>query len=138
MLNSHFVGRIGKDGAQIIKSKNGSKFLSMDVATDYYSKGENKTMWIRVRTNIERYIEKLSPYLKKGTLITVEGQQLPSNNWIGKDGEAHSQIVIIANFIDFVRTGKKTTENNDAESDNAKNSPAQPSAPADSDDDLPF
>lgn len=73
MLNSHFVGRIGKDGAQIIKSKNGSKFLSMDVATDYYSKGENKTMWIRVRTNIERYIEKLSPYLKKGTLITVEG-----------------------------------------------------------------
>lgn len=40
-MNSHFIGRIGKDGAKVIEGKNG-KFLSMDVATDYYSRGKTK------------------------------------------------------------------------------------------------
>lgn len=42
MLYSHFVGRIGKDGAKVINGKWGD-FMSMDVTTDFYSKGENKT-----------------------------------------------------------------------------------------------
>jgi single-stranded DNA-binding protein len=144
-MNSHFIGRIGKDGAKVIEGKNG-KFLSMDVATDYYSRGENRTLWIRVRSNIPRYVEKLVPHLTKGSLITVEGQQLEPSTWIGKDGEAHAQIVIVANFIDFVRTGKKKDESNS----NQTTAQGQPvtveeqqqdapfPAPADNNDDLPF
>lgn len=144
-MNSHFIGRIGKDGAKVIEGKNG-KFLSMDVATDYYSRGENRTLWIRVRSNIPRYVEKLAPHLTKGSLITVEGQQLEPSTWIGKDGEAHSQIVIVANFIDFVRTGKKKDDTNSNQTAaqgqpvtvEAQQQDSPFPAPADNTDDLPF
>ena len=86
----------------------------MDVATDYYSRGENRTLWIRVRSNIEKHIN-LAQYLTKGKMITVEGQQLEPSTWIGKDGEAHAQIVIVANFIDFVKIGGKKKEESGAE-----------------------
>lgn len=144
-MNSHFIGRIGKDGAKVIEGKNG-KFLSMDVATDYYSRGENRTLWIRVRSNIPRYVEKLAPHLTKGSMIKVEGQQLEPSTWIGKDGEAHAQIVIVANFIDFVRTGKKKDDINSNQTAaqgqpvtvEAQQQDAPFSAPADNTDDLPF
>lgn len=144
-MNSHFIGHIGKDGAKVIKGKNG-KFLSMDVATDYYSRGENRTLWIRVRSNIPRYVEKLAPHLTKGSYITVEGQQLEPSTWIGKDGEAHAQIVIVANFIDFVRTGKKKDDTNSNQTAaqgqpvtvEAQQQDAPFPAPADNTDDLPF
>lgn len=144
-MNSHFIGRIGKDGAKVIEGKNG-KFLSMDVATDYYSRGENRTLWIRVRSNIEKHIN-LAQYLTKGKMITVEGQQLEPSCWIGKDGEAHAQIVIVANFIDFVKIGGKKKE--DAGTDQQTAAVQQPvtvdaaqnepfPAPEDKTDDLPF
>ena len=144
-MNSHFIGRIGKDGAKVIEGKNG-KFLSMDVATDYYSRGENRTLWIRVRSNNPQYVEKLAPHLAKGSLITVEGQQLEPSTWIGKDGEAHAQIVIVANFIDFVRTGKKKDDTNSNQTAaqgqpvtvEAQQQDAPFPAPADNTDDLPF
>jgi single-stranded DNA-binding protein len=142
-MNSHFIGRVGKDGAKIIEGKNG-KFLSMDVATDYYSRGENRTLWVRVRSNIPKYVEKLSPYLTKGTLITVEGQQLEPSCWIGTDGEAHAQIVIVANFIDFVKIGKKKNSSEEKQSEPQSSTVDTPNqeepftAPADNNDDLPF
>ena len=147
-MNSHFIGRVGKD-AEIIDGKNGKpSFLSMDVATDYYSRGENKTLWVRVRSNIEKHV-KLAQYLTKGKMITVEGQQLEPSCWIGKDGEAHAQVVIVANFIDFVRLGKKREENAENNGDKqtetgqpvtvettTQNAPFP--APADGNEDLPF
>ena len=145
MIRAWMIGRIGKDGAKVIEGKNG-KFLSMDVATDYYSRGENRTLWIRVRSNIPRYVEKLASHLTKGSLITVEGQQLEPSTWIGKDGEAHAQIVIVANFIDFVRTGKKKDDTNSYQTAaqgqpvtvEAQQQDAPFPAPADNTDDLPF
>ena len=64
---------------------------------------------------------------------------------IGKDGEAHAQIVIVANFIDFVKIGKKKEEGSSEQSATAQqpvtveagqNEPFP--APADNTDDLPF
>ena len=143
MLYSNFVGRIGKDGAKVIPGNKG-KFISMDVATDFYNKGKNETMWIRVRSNKENHV-KLAEYLTKGKLILVQGQQLVDSTWIGKDGEAHSQHVIIADSIDFVRTGKKKE---DGQSDRQgqqiesaatdKTNAAPFPAPADNSEDLPF
>lgn len=145
-MNSHFIGRIGKDGAKVIEGKKG-KFLSMDVATDFYSRGENRTMWVRVRSNIEKHIN-LAQYLTKGKMITVEGQQLDPSCWIGKDGEAHAQIIIVANFIDFVRIGTKKKDDNGVGQQTSSTqqpvtveTPTQNDpfpAPADQTDDLPF
>lgn len=143
MLYSNFVGRIGKDGAKVIPGAKGN-FVSMDVATDYYSKGVNKTMWIRVRSNKESHV-RLAEHLTKGKLILIQGQQLTDSTWIGKDGEAHSQHVIIADSIDFVRTGKKKEETEGRQkSETVEAVPAAPAddtplpAPADNGDDLPF
>ena len=149
MLYSNFVGRIGKNGAKVIPGPKG-KFVSMDVATDFYSKGENKTMWIRVRSNKENHV-KLAEYLTKGKMILIQGQQLEDSTWIGKDGEAHSQHVIIADSIDFVRTGntgstgrKKEDAQNGQQGQQVESAPITPAsdapypAPADNSDDLPF
>lgn len=143
MLYSNFVGRIGKDGAKVIPGARGN-FISMDVATDFYSKGENRTMWVRVRSNKENHV-KLAEYLTKGKLILVQGQQLEDSTWIGKDGEAHSQHVIIADSIDFVRTGRKKEDvQNDQQGQQVETMPASQSndapspAPDDNSDDLPF
>ena len=38
MMYIHFIGRIGKDGAKVINGSNG-QFLSVDMATDIYTKG---------------------------------------------------------------------------------------------------
>lgn len=142
MLYSNFVGRIGKDGAKVVPGTKG-KFISMDVATDFYSKGENKTMWIRVRSNKENHV-KLAEYLTKGKLIMVQGQQLMDSTWIGKDGEAHSQHVIIADSIDFVRTGKKKEEGQNEQEQQVESTTTSHAneapfpAPADNSEDLPF
>ncbi len=145
MLNSHLIGRIGKDAE--IKNNNGKSYMTMDVATDYFSKGENKTMWVRIISNDPTVIEKRAQYFKKGSLVTIEGQQLEPSAWIGKeDGKAHAQVVIAANFIDFVRVGKKkdgtaqqtvTTQTVTMETATPTSDAPFPS-PADNNDDLPF
>lgn len=81
MLNSHLIGRIGKDAE--VRTNNGKSYMSMDVATDYFSKGESKTMWVRIISTDPKVIEKRAQYFKKGSLVTIEGQQLEPSAWIG-------------------------------------------------------
>lgn len=138
-LFSHFVGRIGK---KEVIDKNGKKFLSMDVATDIYSQGEVKTMWIRVRSNMERHI-KWSEKAKVGSLILVEGTQVEPSTWSDKKtGEPRAQTVIIANIITYASgSGKKKDkpEDNQEEQPAINTSEQMPiPAPADKEDDLPF
>ena len=108
MMYIHFIGRIGKDGAKVINGSNG-QFLSVDMATDIYSKGENKTLWIRVRSNKGSHV-KLAEYLTKGRLILVEGSLLEPSIWNDKGGEAHAQLSVIADSINFVSAGQKKNE----------------------------
>lgn len=143
MLYTHFIGRIGKNGAKVIDGKNGS-FISMDVATDTYAKGENKTMWIRVRSSKPNHI-KLSKWLTKGRLILVQGTQLEDSRWSDQDGTIHSQHVIIADSIDFIRAGRKKDENTEqpiapeAVAIESVQEPEAPfPAPSDDPEDLPF
>ena len=145
MLNSHLIGRIGKDAE--VRTNNGKSYMSMDVATDYFSKGESKTMWVRIISTDPKVIEKRAQYFKKGSLVTIEGQQLEPSAWIGKeDGKAHAQVVIAANFIDFVRIGKKkdgAAQQNTATQTQTvtmeQSTPDTPfQAPTENSDDLPF
>lgn len=145
MLNSHLIGRIGKDAE--VRTNNGKSYMSMDVATDYFSKGESKTMWVRIISTDPKVIEKRAQYFKKGSLVTIEGQQLEPSAWIGKeDGKAHAQVVIAANFIDFVRIGKKkdgaAQQNTATQTQTVTMEQSTPDtpfpAPAENSDDLPF
>ena len=144
MLNSHLIGRIGKDAE--VRTNNGKSYMSMDVATDYFSKGESKTMWVRIISTDPKVIEKRAQYFKKGSLVTIEGQQLEPSVWIGKeDGKAHAQVVIAANFIDFVRIGKKkdgSVQNTSPQTQTVTMEQTTPEtpfpAPAENTEELPF
>ena len=49
MLYTHTIGRIGKD-CQVITGTHGT-FMAVDIAVDDYSKGQNITTWVRVRSS---------------------------------------------------------------------------------------
>lgn len=70
MLYTHTIGRIGKD-CQVITGTHGT-FMAVDIAVDDYSKGQNITTWVRVRSSRENHV-RLAEYLTKGRLILVEG-----------------------------------------------------------------
>ena len=105
MMYAHFIGRIGRDGAKVINGNNG-QFLSMDVATDIYARGENKTLWVRVRSNKPNHV-KLAEYLTRGRMILVEGALQEPTLWKDKHDETHAQLSLTADSINFVNSGKK-------------------------------
>lgn len=92
MIYTHTIGRIGKD-CKTITSAHGT-FIAVDMAVDDYSKGQNITTWVRVRSSRENHI-RLAEYLTKGRLILVEGT-ISTSQWKDRQGESHTQISINA------------------------------------------
>ncbi len=146
MITSNFIGRIGRGGAKVLEGRHGN-FMTMDVATDIRINGETKPMWVRVRSNNPKHMGKLPQYLTQGKLIEVSGVQTEPSTWIGQDGQPRSQVVIIANTIEFVPTGRKNAEESQQAQqatnipDPSKPNPAMPfpaQAPADDADGVPF
>ena len=137
MIHAHIIGRIGKD-CQVISGTHGS-FMSMNIAVDDYSKGQNVTTWVKVRSSRENHI-RLSEYLTKGRLVLVEGT-LSSSLWVDKSGENQIQLSITAECIDFINVGKREdlAGNTDGAVVMADNTPAPPAdLPQEDKDDLPF
>ena len=54
MIYTHTIGRIGKD-CKTITGAHGT-FIAVDMAVDDYSKGQNITTWVRVRSSRENHI----------------------------------------------------------------------------------
>ena len=113
--------------------------MAMNIAVDDYSKGQNVTTWVKVRSNKENHI-RLAEYLTKGRLVLVEGT-LSSSLWTDKNGESQIQLSITAENIAFINTGKK--DNSAGSPDNmAATTDSTPVLPADmlqdDKDDLPF
>ena len=113
--------------------------MAMDIAVDDYSKGQNITTWIRVRSNKDNHI-RLSEYLTKGRLILVDGT-LSSSLWKDKNGESQIQLSITAESLAFINTGRR--EGAAAGEDNAVSrtdgAPVPPADfPQDEKEDLPF
>lgn len=144
MVRSYFIGRIGRDGARVIEGKKGN-FMTMDVATDIYSQGENKPMWVRVRSSKPNHLN-LAQYLTRGKLIEVVGSELEPSTWNDKDGNAKAQATYIADVINFVPTGRKREDGQAEQGEQAaptvpetnSDMPFPSQAPEDQADDLPF
>ena len=139
MIYSHFIGRVGAKDAQVINGHNGS-FMAVDVAVDTYSKGVEKTMWIRVRSNRPNLVS-LAKYLTRGKLLLIEGALGEPTVWTDKNGVNHAQLSINADVIRFVSSGKKkdTTETVTEVKANAKPIEEGPIyVPDPSEEDLPF
>ena len=140
MIYTHTIGRIGKD-CKVITGTHGT-FMAVDIAVDDYTKGQNITTWVRVRSSRENHI-RLAEYLTKGRLILVEGT-ISTSQWKDRQGESHTQISIIADSIAFVNAGKKDEQDADPKKAakkgaKAKNTPQPPQdAPEPDEKDLPF
>lgn len=140
MLYTHTIGRIGKD-CQVITGTHGT-FMAVDIAVDDYSKGQNITTWVRVRSSRDNHI-RLAEYLTKGRLILVEGT-ISNSLWTDKKGESHIQVSINADSIAFVNAGKKDEQESNPKqaakkSAKAKNMLEPPTeAPEAKAEDLPF
>ena len=140
MIYTHTIGRIDKD-CQVITGTHGT-FMAVDIAVDDYSKGQNITTWVRVRSSRENHV-RLAEYLTKGRLILVEGT-ISTSQWTDRQGESHTQISINADSIAFVNAGKKEEQNDNPKKAakkgaKAKNTPQPPlDAPAPDEKDMPF
>lgn len=139
MIYTHTIGRIGKD-CKTITGAHGT-FIAVDMAVDDYSKGQNITTWVRVRSSRENHI-RLAEYLTKGRLILVEGT-ISTSQWKDRQSESHTQISINAS-IAFVNAGKKDEQDADPKKAakkgaKAKDTPQPPQdAPEPDEKDLPF
>lgn len=130
MIHTHTIGRIGKD-CRIITGTHGS-FIAMDIAVDDYSKGQNVTTWVRVKSNRENHI-RLAEYLTKGRLVLVDGT-LSASLWEDRNGNSQAQLTITADSIAFIGAGKRDASGARA----ADNAPVPAAATQDNADDLPF
>ena len=92
MIYSNFTGRVAKK-AKLIDGVNG-QFLSMDMAVNDYSKGEEVTQWVRVQSNDPAHL-KLAEYFTKGRILTIQGIS-KIDQWEGKDGTPHAQLRVHA------------------------------------------
>ena len=70
MIYSNFTGRVAKK-AKVIDGVNG-QFLSMDLAVNDYSKGEEVTQWVRVQSSDHAHL-KLAEFFTKGRILTIQG-----------------------------------------------------------------
>ena len=140
MIYTHTIGRIGKD-CQVITGAHGT-FMAVDIAVDDYSKGQNITTWVRVRSSRENHI-RLAEYLTKGRLILVEGT-ISTSLWSDREGESHVQISINADSIAFVNAGKREEQSTDPKKAARKGAKVKSTskpptdAPAPDEKDLPF
>jgi len=140
MIYTHTIGRIGKDCQTITGTH--VTFMAVDIAVDDYSKGQNITTWVRVRSSRENHI-RLAEYLTKGRLILVEGT-ISTSLWTDREGENHIQISLNADSIAFVNAGKREEQSTDPKKAarkgaKAKSTPKPPTdAPEPDEKDLPF
>ena len=111
MIYTHTIGRIGKD-CKTITGAHGT-FIAVDMAVDDYSKGQNITTWVRVRSSRENHI-RLAEYLTKGRLILVEGT-ISTSQWQDRQGESHTQISINADSIAMLQDQTRRTCHSDEE-----------------------
>jgi len=138
------VGRLGKD-PEIRFSGDGNAIANFSIATNETWKNkegnqQEKTDWHNIvvfGASAEKYIQ---PYVKKGTLVSVEGK-LQTRDWEDKDGNKRYTTEVIADLYGGVQIlGSGGGENSFDTSSGMNQEPAKKENLDQTveDDDLPF
>ncbi len=118
MLNNCILtGNLGAD-PEIFYSQEGEPIASFNLA---FKSSKKKTNWIKIIC-FKKLAEIVDEYLHKGARIAIVGI-LDQEKWETNEGEKKSSFKIIANTIEFIKTDKKDSEENQTDNE---------------DDDLPF
>ena len=101
-------GRVGKDGAKILKTQGGKDYLRFSLANDSFVNGANKTEWFDVTCFDPFMVEKRASFLMKGRYVIVTGTL--NTEVSAKDGKIYLNQYVRANDIDFPSFGSKKEE----------------------------
>ena len=138
------IGRLGRD-PEVRQMPNGEAVCNFSIATsetwkDQHGQKQERTEWHNI-TLYRRMAEVAGQYLKKGSLVYIEGR-IQSRKYTGKDGIERTAYEIIGSEMKMLGGG------NDSGQQNAQHTPPEPpsrqapAAPAqpvdDIDDDVPF
>lgn len=106
------IGHLGKDPESRF-TPTGQKVTNFSVATTHaYTKENEKvkeTTWFRVET-WGKLAEVCSDWLKKGSLVEVEGRIKPIRIYTKQDGTADAQLEIVAASVLFLGGTKSKDE----------------------------
>jgi len=108
------MGNLTKD-PEFRFSQSGTAICSFNIAVNDPVKKDAEALFIRIVV-FNRQAEACRDYLKKGSHVFVEGR-LQIAKWETDAGQRGSRPEVIANFIQFLSSGKKT------ESDKAWDNP---------------
>lgn len=109
------VGRLGQD-PELKQTGTGKSVCNMSIATDEYAgKGQEKrTEWHKVTVWAEQ-AEACAKYLKKGSLVFVQGRNQTRS--YEKNGEKRYATEVVADRVQFLDSKPKTVEAHEPGSD---------------------
>lgn len=97
------IGRLARDPELQVKGE--TKYCSCSIAVDRFGKDRERTTdWIRF-TVFGSQAENLAKYMRKGSLILVEGRLQTST--YERDGKNISSMEFIASRISYLSQGKR-------------------------------
>jgi single-strand DNA-binding protein len=136
------IGRLGND-PETRYLTDGTAVCNLSVATSETWKDktsgekQEKTEWHRV-TMFARLAEIAAQYLKKGSLVYIEGR-IETRKWQDKDGVERYTTEIKANEMKMLSSGQQGNQAPQQEAPKPAKAHSQVSNPAgDFDDDIPF
>jgi single-strand DNA-binding protein len=145
MIKLQIVGNLGRDG--VVREVNGKSVINFSVAhTERYrdSSGNQKeqTTWVDCSYWTDRTA--VAPYLKKGTMVYVEGTP-SAEAYTGKDGNAGAAlrlrvqtVQLLGSKSDGAGGGAETSVSTGASMSNGAGEKDFAAAGSDISDDLPF
>lgn len=108
MVNVNVIGRLGSE-PKLETLEKGTQLYSLSLATDDYRNSKNETIWCRVTVFNQNLFNKISK-LKKGSLISVQGNARVSAYIDKKSNEPVGQFDILAYNIDYVNIGNRNND----------------------------
>jgi single-strand DNA-binding protein len=139
------VGNVGRDPEYATNPRDQSDIARFSVATSSRGKDDNtgewvdKTDWHRV-VLFGRQASSLKPYLKKGSLIAVDGK-LRTRSWQDKEGQKRYTTEVVADRIELIGGRQGGGRGRDDEYGGDDDAPAPVDAGGrgpGGDDDIPF
>lgn len=98
-------GRIGKDGAKVLKTKNGKNYIRFSLANDSFVNGANKTEWFDITSFDDFVVEKQAKMLTQGRYVIVNG--ILNSEVSANGGKIYLNQYVRANNIEIPSIGKK-------------------------------
>ena len=137
------IGRLGRD-PEVRHMPNGEAVCNFSIATsetwtDQNGQKQERTEWHNI-TLYRRMAEVAGQYLKKGSLVYIEGR-IQSRKYTGKDGVERTAYEIIGSEMKMLGGGNDSGQQNAQHTPPAppsRQAPAAPAQPVDDSDGIPF